>query len=114
MTIAHRKYSNEFKKKICMLICDKKVNRTDLCGKFNVPVKTVEKWITIYKKNPNYFDVSDGYYLYQRKKASRIYNGKPTSELIMLLKSKDNQIEYLESLVCSLQLELHAGKEYDH
>lgn len=51
-----RKYTNEFKKRTCELIIIKKNSTSKIAYELNVPLKTVEKWITAYNKNQYCFD----------------------------------------------------------
>lgn len=51
-----KKYTDEFKKKLCEMIC---INHNSTCKtakKYGVPLKTLEKWITAYNKNNKCFD----------------------------------------------------------
>ena len=52
-------YSNSLKKQMCEEICVNGASTIKTANKYNVPLKTLEKWITTYHKNPNYFDVQN-------------------------------------------------------
>lgn len=51
-----RKYDKKFKKKLAELVCIKKESTKKTAEKYDVPLKTFEKWITKYNKDPEYFD----------------------------------------------------------
>lgn len=51
-----RKYTNDFKKKTCELIIIKNNSTSKIANELNIPLKTVEKWITLYNKNRYCFD----------------------------------------------------------
>lgn len=51
-----RKYTNDFKKKTCELIIIKNNSTSKIANELNIPLKTVEKWITSYNKNRYCFD----------------------------------------------------------
>ena len=51
-----KKYTYEFKKKLCKMVC---INHNSTCKtakEYGVPLKTLEKWITAYNKNNHVFD----------------------------------------------------------
>lgn len=72
-----RKYDNNFKSMIVNLIVNEKHSTIKTAHQFEIPLKTVEKWITAYNKDHNVFN-SD--YL-----------------------SKDRQIELLKKEIASLK-----------
>lgn len=49
-------YSNSVKKKLAEMVCVNKESTIKTANKFNVPLKTLEKWITAYNKNNHIFD----------------------------------------------------------
>ena len=51
-----RKYDNNFKAMIIDLIYSQKLSTSKTAEQFDIPLKTLEKWITAYNKNPNIFD----------------------------------------------------------
>ena len=51
-----RKYTKEFKKKVVELIKFSERSTKDTAYNFNIPLKTVEKWITAYNKDNTCFD----------------------------------------------------------
>ena len=51
-----RKYENNFKSMIVNLIVNEKHSTIKTAEQFDIPLKTVEKWITAYNKNNKVFD----------------------------------------------------------
>ena len=51
-----RKYDNNFKSMIVNLICTEKHSTIKTAADFDIPLKTVEKWITAYNKDNHCFD----------------------------------------------------------
>ena len=47
-----RKYSNQFRKGVCQLTCDCGHSPSKTAEEYEIPLKTLEKWITAYNKNP--------------------------------------------------------------
>ena len=51
-----RKYSNNFKSMITNLIINEKKSTIKTAQQFDIPLKTLEKWITAYNKDNRVFD----------------------------------------------------------
>ena len=51
-----RKYDNNFKSMIVNLICNEKHSTIRTAEQFDIPLKTVEKWITAFNKDNKCFD----------------------------------------------------------
>ena len=51
-----KKYDNNFKSMIVNLICNEKHSTIKTAEQFEIPLKTVEKWITAYNKDNRCFD----------------------------------------------------------
>ena len=51
-----RKYNNDFKSMLVNFIVNEKHSTIKTAEQFNVPLKTLEKWITAYNKNNHVFD----------------------------------------------------------
>lgn len=51
-----RKYENSFKSMIVSLIVNEKHSTIQTAQQFSIPLKTLEKWITAYNKDPRVFD----------------------------------------------------------
>src|SRR5574344_295040 len=50
------KYTNKLKRAMCLLVCEEKQSTIGIAAKYNVPLKTFEKWITAYNKDSTVFD----------------------------------------------------------
>lgn len=61
-------YSCRFKKELMHLVVDEHLSTSQTALKYGVPLKTMEKWITEYRKNPSCFDKPDNEYQIRRKK----------------------------------------------
>lgn len=101
------KYANVFKKEICRMICDERKSTQKTAEEMDIPLKTVEKWITAYHKNPECFDRPDDYDIMVRKEFARRYDKLDNGMLISELKRRDQEISFLRSVikVKSLKLE---------
>ena len=51
-----RKYNNNFKSMIVNLIVNEKHSTIKTAEQFDIPLKTVEKWITAFNKDNHCFD----------------------------------------------------------
>ena len=49
-------YIRELKKKICENICINYYSTFSTAKEYDIPIKTLEKWITAYNKNPHCYD----------------------------------------------------------
>ena len=92
-------YSNELKKNVCHKICDLKFSTSRTAEELQIPLKTVEKWITAYHKNPKVFDVPDDYQQRYHHLMRERYDSLSREDLIKTLKTKDSQISYLKSML---------------
>lgn len=54
-----RKYDLDFKNTVVDLIVNHKHSTLKTAQEFNIPLKTLEKWITAYNKDNNVFKVDD-------------------------------------------------------
>lgn len=52
------KYDIELKRKLCIDICLNGKSTLKTAEEYNVPLKTLEKWITAFNKNNNCFDTN--------------------------------------------------------
>lgn len=50
------KYNRELKKELCEKICVNKNSTINTSKEYNIPLKTLEKWITAYNKGNNCFN----------------------------------------------------------
>lgn len=94
-------YSNDLKKIVCHRICDDKEKICDISKELNLPVKTIEKWVTLYRRDPTSFNGIDNYEFAKRKIHAARYDDLDKKSLIAELKRKDSRIEYLESVIVS-------------
>ena len=46
-------YPNLIKNEVCEMICVDGASTTYIADLYNIPLKTVENWVTAYNKNPN-------------------------------------------------------------
>ena len=51
-----RKYDTDFKAMIVNLVVNEKHSTIKTAEQFNIPLKTLEKWITAYNKDKHVFD----------------------------------------------------------
>lgn len=51
-----KKWSKETKKKVTELICEAGESTGRVAEAMEIPLKTVEKWVTAYNKNPKVYD----------------------------------------------------------
>lgn len=51
-----RKYDNDFKSMVVNLIVNEKHSTIRTAEQFDIPLKTLEKWITAYNKDHNIFN----------------------------------------------------------
>ena len=49
-------YSRDLKKRICESICINRDSTLKTAKEYNIPIKTLEKWITAYNKDNHCFD----------------------------------------------------------
>lgn len=52
-----RKYDNKLKAQVAQEICIEKKSTSGTARRYGIPLKTVEKWVTKYNKNPRAFDI---------------------------------------------------------
>lgn len=50
-------YSRELKKKLCEGICLNGLSTLKTANEYNIPIKTLEKWITAFNKDNHCFDL---------------------------------------------------------
>lgn len=104
-----RTYSNIFKKKLASMIVDGHESTIRTAEKFGVPLNTLEKWITSYRKNPEYFDRCDNQYQTYRYSQAHKYDQLTKEELIHECKLRDTKIEYLTSLLVAHEICIDEG-----
>lgn len=96
-------YSNSLKKKLCERICLHGKSTIKTSRDFNVPLKTLEKWITAYNKNKHLFDeepVSNDFHLISDSPINTNnylnYDDLSNEELKTILMKKDIEIARLK------------------
>ena len=92
-------YSNSLKKKMCEEICLNGASTIKTANKYNVPLKTLEKWITSYHKNPNCFDFKNepsDFRFIDSNPNDISYDELDHNELKLLLLKKDIEIARLK------------------
>lgn len=97
--MSQKVYANDLKRRICHKICDQKQSRSKVAEEYQVPLKTVENWITAYYRDKHVFDRPDDYISNQYKRRRIRYDYMSEEEMIQELKRKDTMIQYLKSLV---------------
>lgn len=97
----YRAYSNQLKDTICHRICVEKASTSRTAKEYDIPLKTVEKWITAYNKDPERFKVEDDYHKNLKKVVKSRYEGLNAQQLIFELKKRDTEIGYLKSVLKS-------------
>lgn len=95
-------YSNSIKKKITQLICVHGKSTIKTANEYDIPLKTLEKWITAYNKNSHCFDEEIVYNDFHIISDSTIndeiinYDNLSDIELKTLLMKKDIEIARLK------------------
>jgi len=91
------KYDNSLKKKLCENICLHGKSTSKTANDYSVPLKTLEKWITAYHKNPHCFDTHD-YNDFKIISPNNIssYDDLSNDELKNILMKKDIEIARLK------------------
>ena len=96
-------YKNSIKKKLCELICLNGKSTIKTADEFNVPLKTLEKWITAYHKNKHCFDkdvLYDDFHIISDSPINNNYDVNydelSNDELKTLLMKKDIEIARLK------------------
>lgn len=90
-------YSNSLKKKLCEDICLNGKSTSISSNEYKIPLKTLEKWITAFNKNPKCFDsseVNDFKVINNVHKNS--YDNLDSGELKKVLMKKDIEIARLK------------------
>lgn len=92
-------YSRELKKKLCEEICFNNASTLKTANEYNIPVKTLEKWITAFNKDNHCFDpiieIVNNFSLVDDSKFID-YNNLSSEELKTIIMKKDIEIERLK------------------
>lgn len=86
------------------MICVEKQSTIGTARKLEIPLKTVEKWVTAYNKNPTCFNRADDYYVMEWRKFSGRYDKLDKESLISELKKRDLEISYWFSVAKAKEL----------
>ena len=92
-------YNIELKKKLCELICLNHASTIKTAEEYNVPLKTLEKWITAFNKDSHCFDpkiefVNDFKFVDEPNDSN--YDDLSLDELKIQLMKKDIEISRLK------------------
>ena len=92
-------YQNSLKKKLCEEICIRKKSTSKTAEAYSIPLKTLEKWITAYRKDQHCFDETaeaDEFEIIEPPKKANIYDDMSNEELKNLLMKKDIELARLK------------------
>ena len=92
-------YSRELKKQLCENICIHGASTLKTTNEYNVPIKTLEKWVTAFYKDSHYFDPIievENEFKPLDKPTIIDYNDLSNDELIKELMKKDIEIARLK------------------
>ena len=93
-------YNNELKKKLCESICFRHASTIETAKNYNVPLKTLEKWITAFNKDNHCFDSKvtfvDNFKLITDFSSNPNYDDLSNTELKNILMKKDIEIARLK------------------
>lgn len=53
-----KKYDIRIKEQVAQEICVEKKSTSSVASRYRIPLKTVEKWVTQFNKNPKAFDTA--------------------------------------------------------
>lgn len=91
-------YDNNLKKNLCDDICINGKSTSITAKEYGIPLKTLEKWITAYHKNPKCFDslADDNFKIISPKNSNVSYDDLSNDELKNILMKKDIEIARLK------------------
>ena len=93
-------YNIELKKKLCEDICIHHASTIKTAKDYNIPLKTLEKWITAYNKDNHCFDpkieIVNDFKLLNDLSPETNYDDLSTNELKKILMKKDIEIARLK------------------
>lgn len=93
------KYNNSLKKYLCELICFNGDSTIRTAEEYGIPLKTLEKWITAFNKNPLCFDDNNTinvYHIINNINPIDNYNNMSIDDLKKQLMRKDIEIARLK------------------
>lgn len=94
-------YNRELKKKLCESICLDGASTLKTANEYNIPIKTLEKWITAFNKNNHCFDpiieTTNNFNIVDNINNSSIdYDDLSNDELKKMIMKKDIEISRLK------------------
>ncbi len=90
-------YSNSLKKKLCHEICLNGKSTIKTANEYNVPLKTLEKWITAFNKDSSCFDIESSDFAFVNQIGNpNSYDDMSISELKHELLKKDIELARLK------------------
>ncbi len=93
-------YSTNLKKKLCENICIRNASTIKTAEEYNVPLKTLEKWITAFNKDNHCFDPKvefvDDFKIINNSLPNDDYDDLSNAELKNILMKKDIEIARLK------------------
>ena len=93
-------YSSNLKKKLCEDICIRHASTIETAKSYNIPIKTLEKWITAFNKDHHCFDpkiiLIDDFKLIDDVSSDPNYDDLSNTELKHMLMKKDIEIARLK------------------
>lgn len=92
-------YNTELKKKLCELICFNHASTIKTAEEYNIPLKTLEKWITAFNKDTHCFDPKLEFsndFKFVEEPTDSNYDDLPLDELKKELMKKDIEIARLK------------------
>ena len=90
-------YSNELKKKVCTLVVVHQESTKRTAEKNQIKLKTLEKWITAFRKDPTCFNRPTRFSTW--KGSGQRYDKYTRIQLIKELKRRDSMIDNLQSVI---------------
>lgn len=93
------KYNRELKKKLCEDICINHASTLKTANEYNIPIKTLEKWITAFNKDNHCFDpvieIVNNFSLIDKPDFTN-YNNLSNEDLKTIIMKKDIEITRLK------------------
>ena len=93
-------YNIELKKKLCELICLNNASTIKTAEEYNVPLKTLEKWITAFNKDSHCFDskveVVNDFKIINNSPSESDYDDLSPEDFKTILMKKDIEIARLK------------------
>lgn len=91
-------YPNILKDEVCTMICDNGASTTYVADLYNIPLKTIEKWVTAYNKNPQHYKQKASFYRPANKESGskKKYADMNKEELRVELMRRDVELERIK------------------